>query len=213
MSSADNLDRYHDRLPAAKRTHLLHTIHKAVRRMSGMMEEVLVLGRVESGKTDFKPAAFDLHAFCRRLCDEIQTATGRRCPVEIQVEKAPSTAFGDEALLRHIVSNLLSNAIKYSPEGQPVTLRWKKEGSNGVLSVIDRGCGIPAADQARLFQAFHRGSNVRQVPGTGLGLVIVKRCVGLHGGTIDCQSTEGEGTTFRVVLPLYAGESGPNSGL
>src|SRR5262249_19657207 len=75
MSSTDNLQRYHQRLPAEKREQLLSTINKSVRRMAGMMEEVLLLGRVESGKTEFKPGAFDLAAFCRRVGDEIRTAT------------------------------------------------------------------------------------------------------------------------------------------
>ncbi|MCI0534577.1 MAG: sensor histidine kinase [Verrucomicrobiales bacterium] len=65
--------------------------------------------------------------------------------------------------------------------------------------------GIPEADRERLFQAFHRGSNVRQIPGTGLGLLVVQRCVALHGGEIQFESAEGKGTTFTVRLPLFAG--------
>ncbi|PWU09480.1 MAG: hypothetical protein C5B50_27265 [Verrucomicrobia bacterium] len=203
MSSADNLERYHDRLAPDKRRQLLQTIHKSVRRMSGMMEEVLVLGRVEAGKTEFRPSEFELNAFCKRVGDEIQTATSNRCPVKVEARRISRTAFGDENLLRHILTNLLSNAVKYSPEGAPVTLRVARQGTNAVLSVIDKGCGIPKADQDRLFQAFHRGANVRHVPGTGLGLVIVKRCLELHGGEISCKSADGAGTTFSVTLPLY----------
>lgn len=203
LSSADNLQRYHDRLPQEKRQQLLQTIHKSVRRMAGMMEEVLVLGRVESGKTEFRPASFDLLAFCQRLTSEIQTATSRRCPVELQGNGVRRSAYGDENLLRHILSNLLSNAVKYSAEGQPVLLAVAKKGTNAIFQVIDRGCGIPATDQARLFQAFHRGHNVRQIPGTGLGLVIVRRCVELHGGDVQCKSVEGKGTTFTITLPLF----------
>lgn len=203
MSSADNLQRYHDRLPAAKREQLLQTIQKSVRRMAGMMEEVLVLGRVESGRTEFKPGPFELPAYCQRIADEIQTATGRRCPVEVHAAGAPRNANGDENLLRHILTNLLSNAIKYSPEQQVVTLAVDRQGGDAVFRITDQGCGIPAADQARLFHAFHRGTNVRQIPGTGLGLVIVQRCVELHGGSVACESQEGRGTTFTVRLPLY----------
>lgn len=204
MSSTDNLQRYHARLAAEKREQLLNTINKSVRRMSGMMEEVLVLGRVESDKTEFNPLPFDLESCCRRIGDEIQTATNRRCPVGVQLKGSLRNAFGDENLLRHILSNLLSNAVKYSAEGSEVTLAVAKKGGHGILSVMDHGCGIPTADQKRLFQAFHRGSNVRQVSGTGLGLVIVQRCVELHGGSITCESTEGKGTTFTVTLPLFS---------
>jgi signal transduction histidine kinase len=83
-------------------------------------------------------------------------------------------------------------------------LKVSRRGKDALFRVIDRGCGIPTADQARLFQAFHRGSNVRQLPGTGLGLVIVKRSVALHGGEITFESGEGKGTTFTVRLPLFA---------
>jgi len=204
ISSTDNLQRYHARLPAEKREQLLGTIHKAVRRMAGMMEEVLVLGRVESGKTEFKPAPFDLQTFCERIRDEIQTASGKHCEVAVQTDGELHNALGDENLLRHILTNLLSNAVKYSPAGKGVILKASRKRHWGVFQVIDRGCGIPIPDQARLFQAFHRGSNVRQLPGTGLGLVIVKRCVDLHGGEIQCQSGEGKGTTFAVTLPLFA---------
>jgi signal transduction histidine kinase len=166
------------------------------------MEEVLVLGRFESGKTEFNPAQFDLQALCQRIGEEIQTATANRCEIQVQTDEPIKVAFGDEGLVRHILTNLLSNAVKYSPEGGQVILKVAKDGCKAVFSIIDRGCGIPAADQARLFQAFHRGGNVGQIPGTGLGLVIVKRCVELHDGDVQCKSNEGAGTTFTVALPL-----------
>jgi signal transduction histidine kinase len=70
--------------------------------------------------------------------------------------------------------------------------------------VQDHGIGIPERDRARLFEAFHRASNVGETPGTGLGLLIVKRCVDMHHGTVAVQSKEGEGTKFTVRLPVYA---------
>lgn len=203
MSSADNLDRYHDRLATEKRQQLLRTINKSVRRMSGMMEEVLVLGRLETDRMTFNPAAFDLRAFCQRVCDEIESATSKRCPINLQMNGTPDDANGDEGLLRHIFTNLLSNAVKYSPVGNRVDFTIHREDTNAVCRITDTGFGIPEADQKRLFQAFHRGSNVGQVPGTGLGLLIVQRCVALHHGTIEFQSAEGHGTTFIVRLPVF----------
>jgi signal transduction histidine kinase len=204
MSSADNLQRYHDRLPPEKRTELLQTINKAVRRMSGMMEEALVLGRLETYGMKFKERPFDFHGFCRRVCDEIESATNRRCPIHLALDGTPEHANGDESIVRHIFTNLLSNAVKYSAAGQSVDFTVSCEGEKARFRVSDRGCGVPLADQKRLFQAFHRGSNVRQIPGTGLGLLIVRRCVELHRGTIAFTSTEGQGTTFTVELPLFA---------
>jgi PAS domain S-box-containing protein len=208
MSSVDNLDRYHDRLASEQRRDLHRTINKSVRRMAGMMEEVLLLGRLDSGGTEFKPAPLDLPNFCRRVCDEMESATNRRCPIALTLDPGGdgefNVAHGDDAVLRHILTNLLSNAVKYSPAGETAELNVGRDADTAVFRVRDRGCGIPAADQHRLFQAFHRGSNVRQIPGTGLGLLIVRRCVDLHGGSIDFDSSEGQGTTFTVRLPLFA---------
>ncbi len=205
MSSVDNLDRYHERLPQEKRQQLLHSIHRAVRRMAGMMEEVLVLGRLETDRVTFRPVPLDLATVCRRICDEIESATNRRCPIELTVREFTGEAVGDEGLLRHILTNLLSNAVKYSAAGEPVALVIERENDLAVCRVEDRGCGIPEGDQKRLFQAFHRGSNVENIPGTGLGLLIVQRCVELHGGAIRFRSVEGQGTTFTVTLPLFGG--------
>jgi signal transduction histidine kinase len=203
MSSIDNLDRYHDRLGVEKRQELLRTVHKSVRRMSGMMEEVLVLGRLETDRINFKPAVFELRSFLQRVCDEIQSATAGRCPIRFHTVGTPDHASGDEALLRHIFINLLSNSVKYSAPAQPVDFLVERRDEYAVCRIIDQGCGVPEADQRRLFQAFHRGSNVRQVPGTGLGLLIVQRCVKLHGGQVEFESLEGKGSTFTVTLPLF----------
>jgi PAS domain S-box-containing protein len=204
LSSADNLRRYHDRLEPERREQLLQTIHKAVRRMSGMMEEVLVLGRLETDRMTFNPVPFDLRAFCQRVCEEIESATGRRCPIRLAMNGVPANVAGDESVLRHIFGNLLANAVKYSSQGSEVEFTVARDGGDAICRILDRGCGIPSADQKRLFQAFHRGSNVGQIPGTGLGLLIVQRCVVLHGGEIQFESVEGEGTTFTVTLPLFS---------
>jgi signal transduction histidine kinase len=204
ISSADNLQRYHDRLLPEKREQLLRTISRSVRRMSGMMEEVLVLGRVEAGQMQFNPTQFDFRSFCQRLCDEICSATSNRCVVRLTIHAEPDRVRGDEDVLRHILTNLLSNAVKYSAEGETIDFAIEREDLWVIIRITDHGCGIPIADQKRIFQAFHRGSNVRQIPGTGLGLLIVQRCVALHGGEIQFESVQDRGTTFTVRLPLFS---------
>jgi PAS domain S-box-containing protein len=137
----------------------------------------------------------------------------------------------DNALVRHILTNLISNALKYSPDGgfvdvsidvvlrtvsdtdsqtfhssediQTQTAHTEHQPTRDLKFVIrDYGIGIPEADQAQLFESFHRASNIRNIPGTGLGLVIVKRSVERHGGTITFSSLHHEGTTFIVRIPL-----------
>lgn len=207
MSSAEILERYLERLKPEQRKEQLQSITKSVRRMASLMEEVLLLGKVEAGKMECKPAPLDLPAFCRKVTDEVHSATDCRCPILLQAPEVTRDALADEGLLRHIFTNLLINAVKYSGPGQAVHLRLEQQNGNATFHVEDRGAGIPPGDQPHLFKAFHRGQNVTHVPGTGLGLVIVKRCVDLHGGRITCKSIEGQGTTFTVTLPLFSEQS------
>lgn len=209
MASAENLRDYHERFTAEKRAEHLNDIFEASRTMSGLMEEVLLLGRVDAGKVTFRPAPIDLRALCERLVDEVRSATGDRCPIQLRFTADAQSACGDESLIRHIVVNLLTNAVKYSPADSAVEFSVAAQDASAVLIIRDRGIGIPAEDLPHLFDAFHRGRNVDNVPGTGLGMVIVKRCVDLHEGSIECDSREGHGTTITVRLPLFAAAAPP----
>ncbi|MCW1912600.1 ATP-binding protein [Luteolibacter sp. GHJ8] len=202
MSAVELLRNYFDRLDEERRSELFEDIHQATRRMGDLMEQVLVLGRADAGKLGFSPVPTDLAALCRKLKDEALSASGSKCPVTLSIEDDLSEAEVDEPLLRHIFSNLLSNAAKYSAPGSPVEFEVKREGPELFFRVADRGIGIPKKDQARLFEAFHRATNVGEIPGSGLGLLIAKRCIELHGGSIDFVSAEGEGTSVNVRLPL-----------
>lgn len=206
MSAVELLRNYFDRLPTEKRAELVDDIYSATLRMSDLMEQVLLLGRVEAGKVAFKPTPVDLVNLANKLIDEGLSASHHRCPVTLTATPDVADAMADETLLRPILSNLLSNAIKYSAEGSPVRLLLTREGNEAVFTVADRGLGIPEADQPRMFEAFHRASNVEHVSGTGLGLLIVRRCVDLHQGRIAFQSTVGEGTTFIVHIPAFAAQ-------
>jgi len=135
--------------------------------------------------------------------EETLSATNRRCPIELMVAPSLNRGIqGDESLLRHILSNLLSNAVKYSAEGHPVRFEVNRDAGHLIFVVRDEGIGIPEADRSHLFEAFHRASNVGQTQGTGLGLLIVKRCVELLDGSISFESREGLGTTFTVRVPV-----------
>ena len=107
----------------------------------------------------------------------------------------------DKQLLRQILINLLSNAVKYSPEGGNIRLDARCDLEKVEFQIQDEGIGIPEADQARLFEVFHRAHNVGEIKGTGLGMAIVKRAVDALGGTIAFKSQVGVGTTFVVRLP------------
>ncbi|WAC20389.1 PAS domain S-box protein [Luteolibacter sp. SL250] len=202
QSSAEILDDYLDQLEAAERGEQLQSIIKNSRRMAGLMEDVLLLGRLDSGRMEFVPRPLDLAALFRRLVDEVRSTTDARRPIEFSTTDLPEEAMADERLLRHILLNLLNNAVKYSPDGTPVTFR--ASATDGLLRFVirDEGIGIPEEDLPSLFEAFRRGSNVGQTPGTGLGLVIVKQSVELHRGDISVETRQGAGTTFTVTIPL-----------
>jgi signal transduction histidine kinase len=201
--SAEILDAYLERLSPEERKSNIRDITDATRHMARMMEEVLLLGRVEAGKMTCRPGPLDLAVFGRRLTDEVISATNGRCPIEFMPAAGLVEAQADENLLRHIFTNLLNNASKYSAPGSTVEFRIEPRGHLAIFTVRDFGIGIPEADVKNLFQAFHRGSNVGDAPGTGLGMTIVKRCVELHAGRIAFESKEGSGTTFIVALPLF----------
>ena len=203
MSAVELLQHYEDRLPPQEKAQLFEDIHSATKNMAELMEEVLLLGRVDAGKLGFKPTPLDLEAFGNKLTDEALSATNRRCSITWMAENDLSGAHADESLLRHIFTNLLGNGVKYSPAGAAVYFRARREGSMAVFSVQDSGIGIPEEDLPLLFEAFHRASNVDTIPGTGLGLVISKRCVELHRGSIQVNSKTGEGTTFTVRIPAW----------
>ena len=172
--------------------------------MRDLIEEVLLLGKVESGKMKCQPLPVDLAALCRRAMDDVTVAIGRVCPIDFASEGLNGDTRLDETLAGIILTNLLNNAMKYSPAGAPVYLNLRREGKDAVMEVRDTGIGIPMADQKELFKSFHRGVNVGNVPGTGLGLTIVKRCVELHGGSISFVSIERQGTIFTVRLPAFS---------
>jgi signal transduction histidine kinase len=109
----------------------------------------------------------------------------------------------DERLLRQVFTNLLSNALKYSAPETTVTFRLHCGTEQVVVDVVDQGIGVPGGDQARLFEPFHRATNVGAISGTGLGLAIVKQSVEVHQGQVRLRSEEGQGTTVTVTLPRH----------
>jgi PAS domain S-box-containing protein len=202
QSSAEILDDYLEQLGPTERKDHLQSIRKNTRRMARLMEEALLLGSLDAGKIEFNPEPVELRTFVLRLVDEVLSATNRRCPIELLLAEAPAGIQADERLLQHIFTNLLTNAVKYSDPGRVVQFEIARAGAEIICAIRDQGIGIPEADLEWLFNAFHRGRNVEDRPGTGLGLVIVRRCVDLHGGGIKVESRPGQGTIVTVRLPI-----------
>ncbi len=198
LSSADLLSAYFDKIEPARRDEALAQIHDSAGRMSAMVDEILLLSRLESGRVAPQPAEHDLDALCHAVAREVAAATRDRYPLSIE---AAGTARCDATLLRGILANLLGNAVKYSPAGSAVRLAVEPRGSAFDFTVSDHGIGIPSADLPRIGEAFHRAANVGDTPGTGFGLAIVRRSAALLGGTFTITSVEGRGTTATLTLP------------
>jgi signal transduction histidine kinase len=212
QSSAELLRDFHAKMLPDERQEQLQSVTRNTRRMTSMMEDILVLSRLDAGKLEFRPAPLDLNTFCRRIIDEVLSATNRRCPIALSLPSVLPEAAADERLLRHIFTNLLSNAVKYSEAGASVQLCVEQDGRDAVCAVRDQGIGISEEDQQELFQAFHRGSNVGSRPGTGLGLLLVKRCAELHGGEAQVRSKLSAGTIATVTLPVFGANHEKNIG-
>ena len=175
--------------------------------MAQLIDELLELARLQVGQSlelDRRPV--DLVALARRVTKDHDRASHRH-RIRFRADAPTIEGRWDAARLERVLDNLLSNAVKYSPRGGEIVVVVGHEPvpephGMATLRVSDRGLGIPAADLPRIFDRFHRGSNVAQsIEGTGLGLAGVRHTVEGHGGSVAVESTEGEGSTFTVRLP------------
>jgi signal transduction histidine kinase len=202
--SADLLQLYGQKWDEAKKNTHFERIQTAVSNMNQLLEDILTLSKVESGKLSFNPAPLDVMKFCRLLIEELQSLATQKHRLIFQGCLPYLHATLDEKILRHLLTNLIANAIKYAPNGGEVILEVFCQSQQVIFRIQDQGIGIPPEDQQKLFQQFERASNVGDIPGMGLGLCIVKQVVDLHGGEITVDSNLGVGTIFTVKLPYYA---------
>ena len=200
-SSITLLRHYADRMTSEERRELLDQLDEAIGRMTGLLDNVLLIGKAEATGLRYAPEPVDLAVLGHNVADEIERARTAKGRLRRQFGDLPTRLRLDPALIRHMLGNILSNALKYSPAGGDVVFAMHADGDAVVLTVSDRGIGIPEADLPHLFGGFYRAGNVGNIPGTGLGLAIVKQAVDLHGGTIAVESRDGEGTCFRITLP------------
>jgi PAS domain S-box-containing protein len=202
LSAEELLRHYGSRLPEHEKLEILDSIAAGVKRMTGMLDRVLLLGKADAQMLEFEPHPLDLQKLCNQLLEEARMQQpDSLCDLRLAYTAEPGLGMYDEKLLRHIFGNLLSNAVKYSPLGGLVTFKVRADADMIVLDVADEGIGIPEEELPHLFESFHRASNVGTIQGTGLGLAIVRNAVDIHGGTIDVQSAAGSGTCFTVRLP------------
>jgi PAS domain S-box-containing protein len=193
-----------DELSAAQQRQYLLTIGRNVQRLTLMAEDLLDLGRLESGHLAIDPVATDLSDIITAAVHDATTTTAAKhlnISIDVPVH-LPLCA--DPNRLRQVADNLISNAIKYTPHGGTIRITAGTDGADAIRwEVADTGIGIPAAERPRLFRRFYRASTAldRRIPGTGLGLVITRAIIDRHHGSITVTDHPGPGTTFTIRLP------------
>ena len=179
----------------------LQSIKDAALTMNSLLEDVLTLSKTESDQQKLRLEPINLAKFCQGIVLKLAAIYADK-KIDFNYCVANDLIELDKTALRNILNNLLSNALKYSPAGETVGLTVRLEPEQIVIQVCDRGIGIPPESSKHLFESFYRASNVSSIPGTGLGLVIVKKSVDLYQGTINVDSQLNQGTNIKVVLPL-----------
>lgn len=202
FSLTETLLTYRHKLTDEQIVHRLLKIQEQIGYLNTLMEDVLQLARTQSRRAEFKPMPLDLDTLCRTIIDEFQSQPTTGTRLHYSCESTPPITALDQRLIRQLLNNLVSNALKYSNPNQAVFVKLSHHGTNMRLQVCDQGIGIPEADLKHLFEPFHRAANTQAIAGTGLGLVIAKEAVELHGGSITVDSKVNHGTTFTVDLPL-----------
>lgn len=173
----------------------------AVGTLKELVDQVLLLNRIEHATGEAKLVQVDLMDLLRRIRMDFNDSAAKPRVLLEGPESGVCSLRLDESLMRAAVDNLISNALKYSPVDNEVLVKLARTATGWRISVEDQGRGVPEAEQARIFQPFFRASNVGTTSGTGLGLPIVKRAAELHGGAAGLVSSAGNGSIFFIDLP------------
>lgn len=208
LTSAQLLENAKEELPKEKMLRNIQRIQASAKTMTQLLDDILTINRTETGQLEISLKTVNLIIFCQEIVKKIQIKEAINHIINFYPQAECKNALIDEKIIGTILHNLLSNGIKYSPQGGSIDLvliceasaEGKQAGVN-IFRIRDRGIGISLKDQKHLFEPFYRGKNVGLIPGSGLGLTVVKKYVELHGGTIAVESEIGVGTTFTVRIP------------
>lgn len=210
MSSIEMIKRYFDHLPREKVLEKLDQVSAHISALVELIDEMLLLSKGNAQKVVLQPQTINLRDFCASMLDQLAQMDDIQHHFELETDMADPIITADRKVLDHVLTNIIANAIKYSPHGSTIRVRIADEppsaGSHAhgiVISVRDKGIGIPPEDQPHVFKPFHRAANASNYDGTGLGLAIARQQIELHGGSISFESAVGAGTTFFVRLPRH----------
>ncbi len=198
------LEKDNDKIPSTtfnKVNEKLDDIIIDVDRISELMSDIFTMGKLEVSKITFKPESTNLPDFIMDYINQDGARVLYNRKINLQFADLKSPVNIDKKLMKHVLQNVLSNAVKYSPKDSPVNIRLNDSGNHLLLEIQDFGMGIPEKDLPFVFESFFRSTNVENIPGTGLGMVIIKMFIEMHGGTVNIESMLHSGTTVSISLP------------
>jgi signal transduction histidine kinase len=192
-----------DNVDPVRRHAFLDNVSSSAHRLLGLINDLLDISKVEAGKMPMRFEAVDLrHTIANTVATTAPLFDRKRQQVAVSVPKEPMLVRADPARVEQVLLNLLSNANKFTPEGERIEIRTGGDAGRWHIAIADRGIGISPSDQIRIFEDFEQVHTTGVLSnGTGLGLALAKRFVEAHGGTIDVESSVGNGSVFRVSLP------------
>jgi len=195
----------------SRRRQYYGVLQQETSRLHQLVEDLLDFGKMDAGRRQYKFERLDFSELVQDSIDEYQShARAKGHNIEIHSDRSQLLVDADRAALQRVVRNLLENAVKYSPEAKTVWVETGCDERRAILRVRDEGIGIPPEEQSRIFDKFVRGeaANKACIPGTGIGLAMVREIVQVHHGELDLSSEVGQGSTFRVQLPLSGSAQG-----
>jgi PAS domain S-box-containing protein len=197
-----SLQEYRSRLDKRKREYIIGALDKGADRLEKLVYELLDVSRIEKGRFSVSKRETSLVNLMERAVEEIK-AKGANNPIDTYVSDTLDQVYADPDKLVETMVILLDNAVNYSPAGSKVVMEAADRGTEIVISVLDRGYGIPEHDRLRVFERFYQveGARPQAVPGIGLGLYIAREIVEAHGGWIWCEPREGGGSAFHFTVP------------
>ena len=178
-------------------------IEHDARRLSALVSRLLEFGRIDEGKAAYTLTPVDLVAVTQEAIEPVRHVAGAGRVRFSAADTGPLWVRGDRVALSHAVQNLIENAAKYSPADAPIDIICDSANGCHIVAVLDRGIGVPAAEQAKIFDKFYRGRDVAKlnVQGVGIGLALVKHVMEGHGGSVSVESRAGDGSRFCLRFP------------
>jgi signal transduction histidine kinase len=200
-SSMQLLRDYRPELDQAEQERLFGKISDSISHLKSMLDDVTLLEKEQSDRLTIRNDSFIFETFCDEVIRDTLAAIPSQYTASVTYEGNIGNITTDKEMMRHVLSNIISNAIKYSDINGEVKVSASCTGQSLTIEVIDNGRGIPEEDMPYLYNDFYRGSNVEGVPGTGLGMSIVKTSLKKLNGSVELSSAPNQGTTVKVSIP------------